>query len=254
MILVLSGTEDGKEIVKRLHERGDKLITSVATEYGKAIFERMQLGEICIHGRLDKVNLIKLIEDEDINILVDATHPYAINVSINAIEACKEKSIKYIRFQRNASTLPKSHLIHHVDDVNEAINKCNVLSNRIMLTTGFNNLKEFIKLNETKEIVVRVLPIAEHIRKCVEMGIHPSNIVAMQGPFSVELNKSLFNHFKIDTIITKESGKEGGVIEKVQAAIDCGINVVLIKRPELNYPCVYSSIDKVFDNLNEDIR
>ncbi|MGR3319868.1 MAG: precorrin-6A reductase [Candidatus Anammoxibacter sp.] len=170
MILVLSGTEDGKEIVKKLYDNGYDLLTSVATEYGKAMFERMSLGEICIQGRLDADGLMRLIEDKQIDLLIDATHPYATNVSLNAIKACNEKNIRYIRFQRSKTVLPVSKLIHVVKDVDEAINKCKELGRRIMLTTGFNNIKDFVRLNGERELVVRVLPIADHVQKCVKMG------------------------------------------------------------------------------------
>lgn len=249
MILVMSGTEDGKEIVKRLHKRGVELMTSVATEYGRSIFEGIGLGNICIQGRLDKVNLGALIDDKHIDTVIDATHPYAVNASLNAIEVCKEKKIRYIRYQRNETPIPESPLIHRVPYINNAVDKCKELGTRIMLTTGFNNLKDFARLIGEKELIVRVLPIADHIRSCIEIGISASNIIALQGPFSKELNSSLFKHFKIDTIVTKESGIEGGVKEKIQAAIEANINVILIERPQLKYPSVYSSINMIIEAL-----
>lgn len=245
----MSGTEDGKEIVKRLLERGVKLITSVATEYGKSIFEGINLGNICIQGRLDKIDLGALIEDRHIDTVIDATHPYAVNASTNAIEVCKEKKIRYIRYQRNETPIPESPLIHKMKGINNAVDKCKELGARIMLTTGFNNLKDFAILIGDKELIVRILPIADHIRSCIEIGISPSNIIALQGPFSKELNSALFKHFKIDTIVTKESGREGGVTEKIQAAIESNINVILIERPQLKYPSVYSSINRMIDDL-----
>ena len=246
MILVLSGTVDGKEIVQRLYDQGCDVITSVATEYGKSIYERVNLGKICLQGRLDTNDFVHLIDEKGIDILIDATHPYATDVSINAIKACDEKGIKYIRYQRCETILPESHLIHGVYNISDAVSKCMEVGKRVMLTTGFNNIKDFIGLNRDGGLIVRILPLAEHVRKSVEMGIHASNIAAMQGPFSYELNKSLYDHFRVDTIVSKNSGKEGGVSEKVAAAIDNRINVVLIKRPAINYPAVCSSIDEIF--------
>ncbi len=249
MILVLSGTEDGKQIVKALHKSGRKLITSVATEYGKSIYERLGLGDICVFGRMDEDELVQFMDDNNIELLIDATHPYAANVSLNAINACNRKDARYIRFQRGETVLPESDLIHCVADVNAAVDKCAEIGQRIMLTTGFNNVKDFARLNGDKELIVRILPIANHITKCVELGIAPANIVAMQGPFSTELNTVLYKHFKVDAMVTKESGAEGGVVEKVQTAIDNGINAILIERPNINYPSVCSTLDEVLDHV-----
>lgn len=250
MILVLSGTEDGRGIVVGLHERGYRVLTSVATEYGKSIYERMGLGGICIQGRLDAAGLVRLIDERAVGLLVDATHPYATDVSLNAMEACSATKTRYVRFQRPETPLPQSPFICDCRGAAEAIEMCRGSGGkRIMLTTGFNNLKDFVVLNGGNELFVRVLPMAGHIQKCVEMGIHASNIVALQGPFSVAFNGALYDHFEIDTMVTKDSGKEGGVLEKVVAAIERQIRVILIKRPDIAYPHVCSSKENILKNL-----
>jgi precorrin-6A/cobalt-precorrin-6A reductase len=85
-----------------------------------------------------------------------------------------------------------------------------------------------------------------HIEQCVEMGIKSSNILALQGPFSQELNKAVFNQYHIDVVVTKDSGKTGGVPEKIQASMGMGIDTVVIQREEIDYPVICSSIDEVF--------
>ena len=90
MILVLSGTEEGKEIVRRLHESGLSLLTTVATEYGKKMFGQLGLEAVCLQGRLDANGFSRLIKERGIDTVIDATHPYAIEVSQNAMAACKK--------------------------------------------------------------------------------------------------------------------------------------------------------------------
>jgi precorrin-6A/cobalt-precorrin-6A reductase len=115
-----------------------------------------------------------------------------------------------------------------------------------LLTTGFSAAEKFVKLEGEKEIFVRILPMPVHIEQCVNMGIKPSNILALQGPFSIELNTAIYNQYKIDVVITKDSGKTGGVPEKIQSASESGIDIVIIKREEIDYPLKCSSIDDVF--------
>lgn len=256
----MSGTEEGREIVKRLNDKGEGVITTVATEYGHEIYEKIGLGHLCIQGRLDINELSELIRDKGIETLIDATHPYATRASLNAIKASEESGIRYIRFQRSASVtdnggigetvLEKEGFVHIVADMDEAVSWCSKSDRkRILLTTGFSAAAKFVKLKDKKEIYIRILPMPAHIEQCVSMGIKPSNILALQGPFSIELNKAIYNQYNIDVVVTKDSGKTGGVPEKIQSAREAGIDIVIIKREEIDYPVKCSSIDEVFGLL-----
>ena len=249
MILVLSGTEEGKEIVRRLHEEGLNLLTTVATEYGKKIFEQMGLETICLQGRLDTNGFSRLIKERKIDTVVDATHPFAVEVSRNAIDACKKTNIRYLRFERQGIKIPDHPLIHKVKTITEAVDKARILGKRIFLTTGVSSVSKFIVLKNEKELYVRILPVPEHIALCINIGIPPSNIIAMHGPFSEELNRAMFRQYQINTMVTKESGDIGGVREKINAALSEHIDTIIIERPRLEFPQKYSSIDEVVNTV-----
>src|SRR3972149_76431 len=228
MILVLSGTEEGKEIVRRLHEEGMNLLTTVATEYGKKMFEQLGLETICVQGRLDANGFSRLIQERGVDTVVDATHPYAIEVSQNAMDACKKTNIRYLRFEREEISIPIHPLIYKVKTMAEAVDKSRTLGKRIFLTTGISSVARFVVLKEEKELYVRILPVSEHIALCLDIGIPPTNIIAMHGPFSEDLNRAIFRQYRINTMVTKESGEAGGGLEKVNAARNEGIDLVLI--------------------------
>jgi len=249
MILVLSGTEEGKEIVRRLHEEGLNLLTTVATEYGKKMFEQLGLEAVCLQGRLDANGFSRLIKERGIDTVIDATHPYAIEVSQNAMDACKKTNVRYLRFEREVITIPAHPLIHRVKTMAEAVDKSRMLGKRIFLTTGISSVARFIVLKDEKELYVRILPIPEHIALCLDMGIPPTNIIAMHGPFSEDLNRAMFRQYQINTMVTKDSGEAGGVLEKVNAACNEGIDSVVIERPGIEYPQKYSSIDEVVNTV-----
>jgi len=253
----MSGTEEGREIVKRLNDKGEGVVTTVATEYGHEIYEKIGLGHLCTQGRLDIKELSGFIRDNNIETLIDATHPYAFQASLNAIKASEENGIKYIRFQRPSSVSDSSCMeeeavkepesVHFVKNMDEAVEWCRKSDRKnILLTTGFSSVEKFVKLKDAKNIYIRILPMPAHIEQCVKMGIKSSNILAIQGPFSLELNKAIFNQYHIDVVVTKDSGKTGGVPEKVQAAIEMEIDIVVIQRKEIDYPVICSSIDEVF--------
>lgn len=245
MILVLSGTEEGKEIVRRLHGEGVSLLTTVATEYGKKMFEQAGMEAVCLQGRLDANGFSSLIKERGVDTVVDATHPYAIEVSQNAMDACKKTNILYLRFEREEISIPIHPLIYKVKTMAEAVDKSRTLGKRIFLTTGISSVARFVVLKEEKELYVRILPVPEHIALCLDIGIPPTNIIAMHGPFSEDLNRAMFRQYQINTMVTKESGKAGGVLEKINAARNEGIDTVVIERPRIEFPQKYSSIDEV---------
>ncbi|MBI2471156.1 MAG: precorrin-6A reductase [Planctomycetes bacterium] len=249
MILVLSGTEEGKEIVRRLHDEGLCLLTTVATEYGKKMFEQMGLEAICLQGRLDAGGFSRLIQEKGIDTVVDATHPYAIEVSQNAMDACAKTNVRYLRFEREGVAIPPHPLIRKVKTMAEAVDKSRTLGKKIFLTTGISSVSRFIVLKDEKELYVRILPIPEHIALCLDMGIPPTNIIAMHGPFSEDLNRAMFRQYRINTMVTKDSGEAGGVLEKIHAACSEGIDTVVIERPRLEFPQKYSSIDEVINTV-----
>ncbi|TVL99421.1 MAG: precorrin-6A reductase [Candidatus Brocadia sp. WS118] len=257
MILVLSGTEEGKEIVRRLHEEGLSLVTTVATEYGKKMFEQMGLEAVCLQGRLDAYGFSQLIRENGIDTVIDATHPYAIAVSQNAMDACKMTNIRYLRFERPEIEIPAHPLIHKVKTMAEAVDKSRILGNKIFLTTGISSIAKFIILKDEKELYARILPIPDHITLCLDMGISPTHIIAMHGPFSEDLNRAMFRQYHINTMVTKDSGEVGGFLEKIHAALSEGIDTIVIERPRLEFLQKYSSLDDVVEVVrikNENVK
>ncbi|MBI2447547.1 MAG: precorrin-6A reductase [Candidatus Omnitrophica bacterium] len=249
MILVMSGTKDGREITNLLESKGYEVYSTTATEYSSLLsgFERDGVSK-----PLDVNGLIRLIKDKNISCIVDATHPYADNASKNGIEACERTGIKYIRFERENERLPVSDLIVNVANFEEAAEKAFSLGKRVFLTTGTKKLKVFVEYSKRFNgiLIVRTLPWVQSINLCLSNGILPDRIIAIQGPFSKDLNKALFKEHDAEVVVTKESGEAGGVIEKVEAAIELGIPIVVIKRPVLNYPLVVNQYSQVLDELH----
>lgn len=101
----------------------------------------------------------------------------------------------------------------------------------ILLTTGAKELTAFSTV-ERQRLVPRVLPVQESLAACEGMGIPRSNVIAMQGPFSCELNTALIHQFSIQWLVTKDGGAAGGFAEKAQAARQTGTHLVVIRRPK----------------------
>ena len=88
-----------------------------------------------------------------------------------------------------------------------------------------------------------VIPI--NIENAENLGYLPKNIIAMQGPFSKNMNVAMLENFKIDYLITKESGETGGALEKLEACQECKVGILAIKRPVLDYGIVFNTISEL---------
>ena len=259
MIFTAAGTQDGREIVRRLCAVGYDVTASVVSSYGQQLLaEQLEKGSgrlIINDTPLDEEGLCTFFKEHGICVFVDATHPYAVNVSRNAMAACAVAGIPYIRFERDLTDISYEnvHLVHSYEDAAEIAAR---FGKNVFLTTGSRNLERFVKAKPLAgcTLIARVLPTADVIALCEELGLTPAQIIAMQGPFSRELNRTMYEKYKADVVVTKNSGTIGGTDAKFQAAADLGLPVVVIDRPVLNYPHLahtYEEVKAFVDSMNE---
>lgn len=252
MILVLAGTSDARELAVRIKETGYELLSTVVTDSAAKSME--EAGLPVQVGRLTAQDLVSLIAEKGIRCVVDATHPFAEEASKNAMAASQEAGVPYIRYERESLSAPGSEKLIVVEDYVQAAELAAKKKGVIMLTTGSKTLKIFtdrlLGLPDTT-LVARMLPRLDNMQKCEELGLEQKNIVAMQGPFSKELNKALYDHYKVTLMITKESGKVGAFDEKVEAALEMGIETIVIGRPKIEYGEKFSDYESVLNQLNQ---
>lgn len=245
MILVLAGTQDGKELTKALLDNNYQVMASVTSDYGKKLLESENL--IINDHPLDLLELEKTIQDNHINLIVDASHPYAVNISKNAMQICKNLHIQYIRYERATIDLPDYDKIFFAENYQVAANLASEFGKNIFLTTGSRMLHLFINEATLKNhtIIARVLPDTKVIEECTNLGFTPKTLIAMQGPFSHELNVELYKKYHANVIITKDSGSIGGTDTKITAAMALDLPIIIIDRPKLEYKFLATNFDEV---------
>ncbi len=242
-IFLLAGTEDGRKLAEFLVQRNFDVTASVVSDYGRKLLQNC--ADIKINDKpLNRNDLEKILLAGYFDCLVDASHPYAQNVSVNAIDAAKSAQIAYVRYER-AQVAPNYEKIFNVDSYESAADKASELGKNIFLTTGSRNLKIFVDRLSDCNLTVRVLPTAEVIAQCEALGLSPKQIVAMQGPFSVALNVELFRQAAAEVIVTKNSGQIGGADTKLAAAEILNLPIVMINRPKIFYPNIATTFDDV---------
>ena len=223
---IFSGTSEGHALCRFLSARGARAAVYVATDYGAAVMEPMD--GITVHeGRLDMPALTALFDAD--TLVIDVTHPYAAQVSDNLRAACAAAGARYERLLRPRTA---GAGVVTVPDTASAVAWLAEHPGRVLLTTGSKELDAYTALADWRErLFVRVLPSVEVMKKCAALGMSGAHILAMQGPFSKELNAALLRQTGASILVTKDTGKNGGFAEKLDAARETGAAVLVIARP-----------------------
>ncbi|PFO07435.1 precorrin-6A reductase [Bacillus sp. AFS076308] len=253
MIFVLAGTSDARALALKIKNEGFDLLSSVVTK--NAAVELRESGIPVQVGRLTDEDMVGLIDTKGILAVVDASHPFAEEASKNAIMAAQTAGVPYIRYERESQTFQYDNMTV-VESYEEAAELALAKKGVVMLTTGSKTLQIFTEKllgNPDIRLIARMLPRVDNMEKCEQLGLPQKNIVAIQGPFSKEFDKALYKQYGVTLMVTKESGKVGSVDEKVDAAKELGIEVIMIGRPKLNYGTVYAHFVDVIAELHKKI-
>ena len=231
-ILLFAGTTEGRKLSEILVSSGIYHTVCVATEYGEIVLKENSF--MTVHrGRMDGNQIREFIQNGEFVAVVDATHPYADIVTENIKAAVKGMDIPYLRLKRETKLSPKEENVVYFES-NEACAKAlEEVQGNILLTTGSKELKKYCVSEDVKSrLFVRVLPAQESLSLCMEQGIRGKQIIAMQGPFTTQMNEALIRQFGISCLVTKQSGISGGYFEKLEAAGKTGISVYAIGHPQ----------------------
>jgi len=245
-MMVIAGTKDAREAAQLLLKRNWPVVATVTTAYGRELLGTLPDVEV-LEGKLTKEDMQDLLLERDIPMVLDASHPFAQEVSRNAMDACREAGACYLRFEREEAPLPEGGAITVVHSFQEAAEAALRYEGNLFLAIGSNHLAVFTdRLGEDRHrVYARVLPDSRMVRRCEEAGLSPGNIVAVKGPFSEALNLEMLRHCQAKVLVTKESGETGGTREKLLAARQLGIPVILVKRPPMDYPRQVSTLKEL---------
>ena len=241
-LVIFAGTTEGRRLSEILADAGIAHTVCVATEYGAELLEEeMSLKHLTVHcGRLDEGEMEAFLKKESPSLVIDATHPYAQVVTANIRKACeKYPDICLLRCLRKESedeakdSKGDKNGIIHVKNTAEAVRYLSEKEGNIFLTTGSKELALWQELpGHLERIFARVLPVEASVHICRELGYSGRHIIAMQGPFSAEMNYIQLKEFQCSYMVTKDGGDTGGFKEKMQAAKKAGATAVVIDRPK----------------------
>jgi len=168
--------------------------------------------------------MVDYLHTHQVTHIIDATHPFAAQISQNAITAAKIASIRYCALTRPQWQADAQDSWHHLASLDEAVGWLDRPALRVMLAIGRQNLSLFEPLRQ-HYFLLRLVDAPDSPPQFENF-----DMVISRGPFDYETDMALLEQHQIDTIICKNSGGTGARA-KLEAARSLGLDVVMIDRP-----------------------
>lgn len=244
-ILIFGGTTEGRELAEFCEKNGIPALSSVATEMGA---NRLPESARVVIGRLD-INEMELLIKQGFSLVIDATHPYAVEASLNIKAACERVGIQYYRVVREEKAPGYGET---AGEMSGLVKRLNELPGVILSTLGSKEAEALTGVSEhQKRVWLRILPSLENIEYCVSLGFDREKIIAENPPFTLEKNIGHIRKSGAEILVTKNSGITGGYSEKTAAARECKIKMITIVRPRedgVSLDKMKALIEKEFTN------
>lgn len=218
-VLLLGGTGEAREVARLLNQTHE-VVSSLA---GRVKDPTLPVGTTR-HGGFGGVKgLADYLREHRIGAVVDATHPFAATMTAHAVEAARETGVPLLLVRRPGWTAQPGDKWHWVDDLAEAATALANIGSRAFLTTGRQGLKAFEHSNVWM------------LARCVEPP-EPTptwcELILARGPYSLDNELDLLKNYRVDVLVTKDSGGEM-TSAKLQAARQLEIPVVVVRRPSV---------------------
>lgn len=252
MIWLIGGTAPSREVADFLNHHDYDYVVSTATAEGRELYRKNCPVHI-VTRPMGPVGMLLFVKRYGIRCIIDASHPYARNVSHKAMITASKCSISFIRFERK-ELAPLAHAkgVSYFSTIKEIRDYLEDKEGNVFLSTGARSLIAW-KGFPLERITVRVIPTVDSIKRCAKIGLSYRHIIAMSGPYSDEFNTLVFRERAISYLVTKQSGSEGGFMEKVTPALTMGIEVCCLKVPQLDYPYTATTtaeLEKLLKGVN----
>ncbi len=249
-VWLIGGTSESALLASAMVAAQLPCTISVTTEAARALYPPAPVLRVWV-GRLDAGQIRQFLQQQGIVAILDASHPYAVEISKLAVAAARECHIPYLRYERPASSdgpsqipkspnpgtqNPESPIIIEVDSFETLLAGECLAGERVLLVAGYRPLPLFRPWQERCTLFARILPSLPALQAALDAGFTPDRLVALRPPVSPELERALWQQWQISLVVAKASGTAGGEDVKRAVAAELGVPVVLIKRPAVEYP------------------
>jgi len=252
-VWLLTGTGEGPVLVAALVAQGWRASVSVVSTgavaaYSDLPLENLWTGPLAgvqgIRWVIDQANLV----NQGFDWVVDATHPFAVQISVDLRRACEQSVQPLLRFERPMEPCAEASLIATSAD----LARQKLQGSRLLMALGARHLGQAVAAAREAgaQVFARVLPSPESLRYALASGLpehHFAVVRPLQGQYHGELESALCRHWSITAVVCRQSG---GVTEQLWQSIcrQQGLGLWLIARPK---PCIeVEAVNSVGSLLN----
>jgi precorrin-6A/cobalt-precorrin-6A reductase len=223
-VLILGGTGDAANLAASLAAHPSiEVISSLA---GRTSEPQAPIGTVRSGGFGGVSGLVAYLRAQRIDALIDATHPFAQQISGHAAQAAQETGMPHLHLARPAwQKTPEDKWIE-VETVEAAVNAIPTQARRVFLTIGRQQLAPFVALSQVWFLMRSIDPPE------AQLQIPNGQLLLNRGPFSLAQERQLLQDYQIDVVVSKNSGGDA-TYPKIIAARELQIPMVMVQRPRM---------------------
>jgi len=231
-VWILSGTSDGPNIAERLLNLNYVVFVSVISYKASLVYPKKDKLHIITGRIIDEFEVLQFLEKHQIDLIIDSTHPFAMQISANLAKGCEKSNKMLIKFERQ-SQVKSSINSRFVDDL-KGIKISDIKNKNLLLAVGARSLNEVAEYYIKKEVNIfaRILATEDSILNAFSSCIRNSNI-AILNPSKFGQNKLeyfLCKNWNIDYILCRDSGSYSQMIWEHLSEIT-NIKLFKLRRP-----------------------
>lgn len=254
---IIGGTGEAVTLATALAADPIPCLVTVTTEAARQAYDETPSLRVRV-GPLPVASLGSFIQHHSIGAILDASHPFAVEISQGAMAAAQTLGLPYWRYERptlaqcpddiESSALPQPplrRLIQSVANVDQVLTPEVLAGERVLLTLGYRWLGHFRPWHSRAKLFARILPSPTALEAALAAGFTPDRLIALRPPVGEALETALWQQWQITRVVTKASGQAGGEATKQSVAQRLGVSLVIINRPNIYYPTLTDNLDEV---------
>lgn len=241
-IWLIGGTQESAELARIIAQADLECVISVTTEAARSLYPNAPELQIWV-GRLNQTSVQQFCLTHQITAILDASHPFAVEISELAIATATDLQLPYLRYERPIlkntphSTPHTPHpTLHTLSSIQSLLQTNLLLNQRVLLTIGYRPLALFQPWQERATLFARILPSVTALEAAIAAGFTPDRLIAIRPPILLEMERALWQQWQISLVVTKAAGAPGGEDMKRQVSAELGVTLVVIDRPSITYP------------------